>query len=92
MAKVVEASPSTPAARVAGIHTRRVKLLRRMGGFPGALVILAPWNAPGSGAIGGALACLGAAASYGLSYVYMGRRLAGSPAAACRPWCCRPPS
>jgi len=63
-----------------------------MGGFPGALVILAPWNAPGSGAIGGALACLGAAASYGLSYVYMGRRLAGSPAAACRPWCCRPPS
>jgi uncharacterized membrane protein len=28
-------------------------------------------------AIGDALACLGAAASYGLSYVYMGRRLAG---------------
>ena len=28
-------------------------------------------------AIGGALACLGAAASYGLSYVYMGRQLAG---------------
>ena len=77
VAKVVEASPSTPAARVAGIHTRRVKLLRGMGGFAGALVILAPWNASGSGAIGGALACLGAAASYGLSYVYMGRRLAG---------------
>jgi drug/metabolite transporter (DMT)-like permease len=46
-------------------------------GFAGALVILAPWTAPSPGAIGGALACLGAAASYGLSYVYMGRRLAG---------------
>jgi drug/metabolite transporter (DMT)-like permease len=51
-------------------------------GFAGALVILAPWNAPGTGSIGGALACLGAAASYGLSYVYMA---ASSPAAACHP-------
>jgi drug/metabolite transporter (DMT)-like permease len=53
------------------------RVLGLLVGFAGALVILAPWNAPSSGAIGGALACLGAAASYGLSYVYMGRRLAG---------------
>jgi drug/metabolite transporter (DMT)-like permease len=59
---------------------RQVTPMRVLGllvGFAGALVILAPWNAPSPGAIGGALACLGAAASYGLSYVYMGRRLAG---------------
>jgi drug/metabolite transporter (DMT)-like permease len=59
---------------------RQLTPLRLVGllvGFAGALVILAPWNAPSSGAIGGALACLGAAASYGLGYVYMGRRLAG---------------
>jgi len=59
---------------------RQVTTLRVVGllvGFAGALVILAPWNAPSAGTIGGALACLGAAASYGLSYVYMGRRLAG---------------
>jgi drug/metabolite transporter (DMT)-like permease len=54
-----------------------MRVVGLMVGFAGALVILAPWNAPSSGAIGGALACLGAAASYGLSYVYMGRRLAG---------------
>jgi drug/metabolite transporter (DMT)-like permease len=59
---------------------RQLTPLRLVGllvGFAGALVILAPWNAPSPGAVGGALACLGAAASYGLSYVYMGRRLAG---------------
>jgi drug/metabolite transporter (DMT)-like permease len=59
---------------------RQLTPLRVVGllvGFAGALVILAPWTAPSPGAIGGALACLGAAASYGLSYVYMGRQLAG---------------
>ncbi len=59
---------------------RQLTPLRVVGllvGFAGALVILAPWKAPSPGAIGGALACLGAAASYGLSYVYMGRQLAG---------------
>jgi drug/metabolite transporter (DMT)-like permease len=57
------------------ITARRVAGL--LVGFAGALVILAPWNAPSHGAVAGALACLGAAASYGLSYVYMGRQLAG---------------
>jgi drug/metabolite transporter (DMT)-like permease len=71
---------------------RQLTTLRLVGllvGFAGALVILAPWTAPSPGAIGGALACLGAAASYGLSYVYMGRQLAGRGLS---PWCCRPPS
>jgi drug/metabolite transporter (DMT)-like permease len=55
----------------------RLRLVGLLVGFAGALVILAPWDAPSPAAIGGALACLGAAASYGISYVYMGRRLAG---------------
>jgi drug/metabolite transporter (DMT)-like permease len=64
------------AARTERQVTAR-RLVGLLVGFAGALVILAPWNAPSPGAIGGALACLGAAASYGLSYVYMGRQLAG---------------
>jgi drug/metabolite transporter (DMT)-like permease len=69
------------AARTERQVTAR-RLVGLLVGFSGALVILAPWNAPNPGAIGGALACLGAAASYGLSYVYMGRQLAGRAASA----------
>lgn len=43
-------------------------------GFVGAVLILEPWNAA-SGEFVGSMACLAAAASYGLSYVYMGRNL-----------------
>ena len=43
-------------------------------GFLGALLIIAPWDSI-SGGIIGALACLGAATSYGVSYVYMRRYL-----------------
>jgi drug/metabolite transporter (DMT)-like permease len=43
-------------------------------GFAGGLLILSPWQADAP-SIGGLLACLGASASYGLSYVYMGRYL-----------------
>jgi drug/metabolite transporter (DMT)-like permease len=43
-------------------------------GFAGALLILSPWRAD-SAPLPGVLACLGASASYGLSYVYMGRYL-----------------
>jgi drug/metabolite transporter (DMT)-like permease len=43
-------------------------------GFGGALVILSPWQA-NSASLPGVLACVGASASYGLSYVYMGRYL-----------------
>ena len=45
-------------------------------GFAGAVLILAPWRS-GSAPLPGVLACLAASASYGLSYVYMGRYLTG---------------
>ena len=45
-------------------------------GFVGALLILAPWRSD-SAPLPGVLACLAASASYGLSYVYMGRYLTG---------------
>jgi drug/metabolite transporter (DMT)-like permease len=45
-------------------------------GFGGALLILSPWQADAA-PLPGVLACLAAAASYGLSYVYMGRHLTG---------------
>lgn len=43
-------------------------------GFAGGLLILSPWQADAP-PLAGLLACLGASASYGLSYVYMGRYL-----------------
>jgi drug/metabolite transporter (DMT)-like permease len=56
--------------------------LRRAGGlligFLGALVVLAPWRVEGfAHTWTGQLACLVAAASYGVSYVYMRRFLTG---------------
>ena len=45
-------------------------------GFVGVLLIFAPWQ--GSGVLQpGALACLAAAASYGIGYVHIGRRITG---------------
>ncbi len=44
-------------------------------GFAGVLLILAPWQAVS--AVPGVLACLAAAASYGIGYVYIGRHLTG---------------
>ncbi|MGH8897330.1 MAG: DMT family transporter [Egibacteraceae bacterium] len=47
-------------------------------GFAGAVTVLAPWRQPGfAGSLAGEVACLVAAASYGLSYVYMRRHLTG---------------
>ncbi|MEU7925814.1 DMT family transporter [Micromonospora sp. NPDC049801] len=46
-------------------------------GFLGVVVIFSPWESAGEIASWGGLACLAAAASYGLGYVYMGRFLAG---------------
>ena len=43
-------------------------------GFGGALLIFSPWRADAA-PWPGVLACLAAAASYGLSYIYMGRYL-----------------
>ncbi|MFR9731469.1 DMT family transporter [Saccharopolyspora sp. MS10] len=48
-------------------------------GFAGALLISAPWHGAAAGL--GVLACLGAAASYGVAYVHIGRNLAGRPGA-----------
>jgi drug/metabolite transporter (DMT)-like permease len=44
-------------------------------GFLGVLVVFEPWNATTGGAVGGVLACLGAAMSYGFGYVYQARFL-----------------
>lgn len=44
-------------------------------GFLGVLVVFEPWNAATSGTAGGVLACIGAAASYGLAYIYQARFL-----------------
>jgi drug/metabolite transporter (DMT)-like permease len=45
-------------------------------GFGGALLIFAPWQSASGFASAGAIECLAAAASYGISYVYMDRYLA----------------
>ncbi|MEV0942450.1 DMT family transporter [Micromonospora wenchangensis] len=46
-------------------------------GFLGVVVIFSPWDSASEIASWGGLACLAAAASYGLGYVYMGRYLTG---------------
>ncbi len=46
-------------------------------GLVGTVLIFSPWNSAGEIASRGGMACLAAAASYGVSYVYMGRFLAG---------------
>src|SRR5262249_57138988 len=45
-------------------------------GFGGAVLIFAPWQAVSGLGSAGAIACLAAAASYGISYVYMDMFLA----------------
>ncbi|WP_436845886.1 DMT family transporter [Streptomyces tibetensis] len=55
---------------------RPVRLTGLLLGFAGVLLILAPWRT--AGATGwGALAILGAAASYAVAFTYMGRTLVG---------------
>jgi drug/metabolite transporter (DMT)-like permease len=61
-------------------HQERATPSRMVGlglGFAGALTVLAPWRQAGlvAGSVIGEVACLVAAASYGLSYVYMRRYL-----------------
>ncbi len=46
-------------------------------GFLGVVIIFSPWESAAEIASWGGLACLAASASYGLSYVYMGRYLIG---------------
>lgn len=52
------------------------RLIGLLLGFAGTLLIFAPWQAAGL-ASWGALACLAAAASYAVSYTYIGRFLSG---------------
>ncbi|OEU96550.1 DMT family transporter [Streptomyces oceani] len=49
------------------------KVVGLVGGFLGLIVVVGPWNTDGFGTIGGQLACVGAAASYAVSFVYIRR-------------------
>jgi drug/metabolite transporter (DMT)-like permease len=46
-------------------------MLGLMLGFAGAVLLMAPWQSDLRGSLGGAVACLAASASYGVSYLYM---------------------
>lgn len=70
----------TFAVALAVRHERAVSVARLVGlvlGFAGVLLIFAPWQAGTTSSTLGALACLVAGASYGVSYVYLDRFLAG---------------
>ena len=58
-------------------HAAPARVLGLVLGFGGVLLIFAPWQGGATGSTLGALACLTAGASYGVSYVYMDRFLAG---------------
>lgn len=53
----------------------RARLVGLAVGFAGALIIFHPWTSTAGADLGGQLACLIAAASYGVSFVYMARYL-----------------
>lgn len=53
----------------------RSRVLGLVVGFAGAVLIFQPWRSGTEGDLGGELACLAAAASYGVAYVYMARFL-----------------
>jgi drug/metabolite transporter (DMT)-like permease len=56
----------------------RVRLVGLLAGFGGVIVILAPWRAGAAeGDLAGKLACLGAAACYGMSFTYTRRFVTG---------------
>ena len=55
----------------------RDKVIGLMAGFAGVLLIVGPWQGIGGGAFLGNLACLAAAACYGVAFPYMRKYLAG---------------
>lgn len=68
----------TMAVALSSGHQRRVSVRQIVGlvvGFGGTLLIFAPWGTTSHVAVTGALECLGAAASYGVSFVFMDRFL-----------------
>jgi drug/metabolite transporter (DMT)-like permease len=68
IALAVRAQPALGTLRLIGLVL----------GFLGTLTILAPWEDLGRGYHVGALLCLAASASYGASYVYVGRFLSNT--------------
>ncbi|MEU6970673.1 DMT family transporter [Kitasatospora aureofaciens] len=65
--------------RTAGTdRTTPLRLIGLLLGFAGVLLILAPWRESGGISTPGALALLGAAASYAVAFAYMARALAGT--------------
>lgn len=60
-------------------HQKAISIPQSIGlvfGFGGAVLIFAPWQSASGFASAGAVECIAAAASYGISYVYMDRYLA----------------
>ncbi|MDQ1402950.1 MAG: hypothetical protein QOG03_1266, partial [Actinomycetota bacterium] len=58
----------------------RASFLRAVGvaiGFAGVVLIIAPWHSGGAGSLAGELACLGAAACYGVAFTYTRRFVSG---------------
>jgi drug/metabolite transporter (DMT)-like permease len=74
-------TPLFTSAIAIGVGQERVTARRVVGlllGFVGAVTVLSPWRQGGlAGCMVGQVACLAAAASYGLSYGYMRRHLTG---------------
>lgn len=66
MVLLPEERPTT--ARVAGLVT----------GFAGVIVLVAPWSSPGGDTVAGQLACLVAAAAYGVAFVHTRRYMTGT--------------
>ena len=70
-------TPLWTAVIAASVGVERLASPRRVAGlvvgFGGALVLLSPWHGDVRGTLFGALACVGAAISYGVSYVYQAR-------------------
>jgi drug/metabolite transporter (DMT)-like permease len=52
------------------------KVIGLVAGFIGLIVVVGPWRSSGFGSIGGQLACVGAAASYAVGFVYVRRFIA----------------
>lgn len=66
LATVAIAAEKATGRRVAGLLI----------GFVGLITVVGPWNAEGFGSVAGQLACLGAASSYAISFVYVRRFIA----------------